>query len=89
MPHVGHEMGIIVDTVSEVLDIPSEKIDPPPSMGAAVDTSIIRGMGKVGDGVKILLDIDRVLGTDELDQVVGAIPVQDDVPMQPANARCS
>lgn len=58
--------GIIVDHVSEVLDISSEKIEEPPTFGASVDTDFILGMGKIGDSVKILLDIDRVLGEDEL-----------------------
>lgn len=66
---VGREIGIIVDTVSEVLDIEGRNIEPPPAMGGAVDTSFILGMGKVDDTVKILLDIDRVLTTDELDTV--------------------
>ena len=63
---VGKEIGIIVDTVSEVLDIAGQNIEPPPAMGGAVDTTFILGMGKVGDSVKILLDIDKVLTADEL-----------------------
>ncbi len=63
---VGTLTGIIVDTVQEVLDVATDQIDPPPPLGASVDTSFILGMGKVRDGVKILLDIDRVLTTDEL-----------------------
>ncbi len=63
---VGKEIGIIVDTVSEVLDIKGENIEPPPALGGSVDTSFILGMGKVGDAVKILLHIDKVLTTDEL-----------------------
>jgi purine-binding chemotaxis protein CheW len=63
---VGKEIGIIVDTVCEVLDIQRENVEPPPSMGGSVDTSFILGMGKVGEEVKILLDIDKVLTTDEL-----------------------
>ena len=66
---VGKEIGIIVDTVSEVLDIKGENIEPPPSLGGSVDTSFILGMGKVGDEVKILLDINRVLTTEELQDV--------------------
>ena len=66
---VGREIGIIVDTVSEVLDIDGEHIEPPPEMGGAVDTSFILGMGKVGDAVKILLHIDRVLTSEELADV--------------------
>jgi len=58
---VGNLIGIIVDTVQEVLDIEADQIDPPPPLGASVDTTFILGMGKVKDEVKILLDIDRVL----------------------------
>jgi purine-binding chemotaxis protein CheW len=66
---VGREIGIIVDTVSEVLDIAGEDIEPPPSMGGSVDTSFILGMGKVDKTVKILLDIDKVLTNEELTDV--------------------
>ena len=64
--NVGQEIGIVVDTVSEVLDIAGENIEPTPSMGGSVDTSFILGMGKVGEVVKILLDIGKVLSTDKL-----------------------
>lgn len=63
---VGMLMGIVVDTVQEVHDIPSGNIQPPPELGCSTDTSFILGMGKVNEQVKILLDIDRVLTTDEL-----------------------
>lgn len=58
---VGQMTGIIVDTVQEVLDIADDQIDPPPPLGAGVDTSYVLGMGKVKEKVKILLDIDKVL----------------------------
>ena len=57
----GQDTGLIVDAVCEVLDIKGEQIDPPPSMGAAVDTSFIFGLGKVDDQVKILLEIEKVV----------------------------
>jgi len=53
--------GVIVDRVSEVLNIPAEDIEDTPSFSTSFDTSFIVGMGKVGQGVKILLDIDKVL----------------------------
>ncbi len=59
--------GIVVDRVQEVLDIPGNSIEDAPQFGVSVDTSFILGMGKVGDSVKILLDIDRVLGGDCLE----------------------
>jgi hypothetical protein len=53
--------GIVVDHVEEVLDIAGEDIEEAPQFGSAVNTDFILGMGKIGDNVKILLDIDRVL----------------------------
>ena len=54
--------GVIVDRVREVLDVPADRIEPPPDMGTSADARFILGMGKVGESVKILLDIDAVLG---------------------------
>ncbi len=62
-------MGIVVDRVQEVLDIAGDLIEESPQFGATVDTSFILGMGKIGDSVKILLDIDRVLAGDNLEGI--------------------
>jgi len=59
-------MGLIVDEVSEVLNIMAGEIEPPPSFGASVDTAFILGMGKVGNKVIMLLDVDRVLSGSEV-----------------------
>jgi purine-binding chemotaxis protein CheW len=60
----GHKSstGIVVDRVQEVLDIAGEDIEEAPQFGVSVCTSFLLGMAKIGDAVKILLDIDRVLG---------------------------
>jgi purine-binding chemotaxis protein CheW len=58
-------IGIIVDRVSEVLNIAEENTEDAPEFGAGIDTSFIRGMGKIGNTVKILLDIDKVLNAEE------------------------
>jgi len=57
--------GLIVDKVSEVLSITDENIEDAPSFGSSVDTQFILGMGKIGAAVKILLNIDKVLGADD------------------------
>lgn len=54
-------VGLIVDSVSEVLNIKSEDIEQTPGFGIKVNTDYILGMAKLSGGVKILLDIDRVL----------------------------
>ena len=56
----------VVDHVQEVLDIDGQDIEEAPQFGSSVDTSFFLGMGKIGDSVKILLDIDRVLGNGDL-----------------------
>ena len=58
--------GVIVDRVSEVLDIDGGAIEQAPQLGASVNTDFILGMGKVNDAVKILLNIDKVLDSSEL-----------------------
>lgn len=63
-------IGIIVDTMQEVHDIPSADIAPPPELGSTVDTRFLLGMGKVRNDVKLLLDIDKLLSTDSLVQVL-------------------
>ncbi|MCK5564487.1 MAG: purine-binding chemotaxis protein CheW [Planctomycetes bacterium] len=60
------QTGIVVDHVQEVLDIKQEQIEDAPQFGSTVDTDFISGMGKIGDDVKILLDIDKVLGGEDL-----------------------
>lgn len=56
----GPSMGLVVDKVKEVANIPEEQIEPPPRTGRETD-HYIQGSGKTGDGVKILLDVERLL----------------------------
>ncbi len=63
MRHV--QMGIVVDSVSEVLNIKGEDIDDTLAFSGNLDTDFILGMAKMEGGVKILLDIDKVLGEKE------------------------
>ena len=60
------QIGIVVDAVSEVLNIKGEDIEETPAFGAKLNTDYILGMAKMEGGVKILLDIDRVLSTEEV-----------------------
>ncbi len=59
-------IGIVVDAVSEVLNIKKENIEETPTFGAKLNTQYILGMAKMEGGVKILLDIDQVLNSEEL-----------------------
>jgi purine-binding chemotaxis protein CheW len=59
-------IGIVVDSVSEVLNIKGDDIEDTPKFGTSLNTEYILGMAKMEGGVKILLDIDRVLSTEEI-----------------------
>jgi len=65
------QMGIVVDAVSEVLNIKASDVEETPTFGAALNTSFIMGMAKVEGNVKILLDIDKVLSKEEFETVDG------------------
>lgn len=69
--------GIVVDKVQEVLDISESQIDQTPQFGTDVHTDFILGMGKVGDTVKILLDIDKVLQNSGCEQLADTVGQQD------------
>lgn len=54
-------MGVIVDSVSEVVSIEDNEIEPPPEYGSTLDADTILGIGKLKEGVVIILDIDKIL----------------------------
>ena len=60
-------MGVVVDTVSEVLNIKANEIEETPAFGTKLETEYILGMAKMNGGVKILLDIGKVLSAEELE----------------------
>jgi purine-binding chemotaxis protein CheW len=61
-------VGLVVDKVNEVASIPEDQIEPPPRAGHD-NCAYIQGIGKMGDEVKILLDVKRLLYQEEMDQI--------------------
>lgn len=59
-------LGVLVDSVQEVLDIEEEKMEPPPRIGMGFNTDFIRAMGRRDSGFVIILDTDRIFSADEL-----------------------
>jgi purine-binding chemotaxis protein CheW len=57
-------LGVIVDSVSEVLNIAPDEIEPAPDFGERLETGYMQGIAKIKGKVKILLDLDRVLASD-------------------------
>jgi len=65
-------MGVLVDEVSDVVYLAQDSIEPTPEFGTTVDTSFVKGVGRLEDRVVLLLDIDRVLSSSELDAIAQA-----------------
>ncbi len=70
------QMGAVVDTVSEVMDIDSEQVEAPPRLGCSISTDYIQSLGKVDDRVIVMLDIDRLLSETEVRSLTGAADEQ-------------
>ncbi len=63
------DIGVVVDAVSEVLEIPADEIEPAPAFGANIRADFIAGMGKIEGKFVIVLNVDKVLSTEELSMV--------------------
>lgn len=60
------ELGLMVDSVSEVIDIAPSQIEPPPQFGTSIQRDFIRGLGKVGSEFIVILDPERALNIDDM-----------------------
>lgn len=63
------DIGVVVDSVSEVLEISGKDVEPAPNFGAKIRSDFIQGMGKVDSKFVIILDVNRVLSVDEMAQL--------------------
>jgi purine-binding chemotaxis protein CheW len=59
-------LGVMADSVQEVMDLDNSQIEPPPKIGSRLKTEFIRGMGKRGESFIILLDLDRVFSVEDI-----------------------
>lgn len=62
-------VGLIVDTVAEVMSISQENVVPPPQLSSSYQQKYIKGIGKVGSNVKLVLDCDKLLSDDEVESL--------------------
>jgi len=67
------QMGLIVDSVEEVVNLTAQEIEPVPEFGARIDTTYLLGMAKIKDQVKTLLDIDRVVAPETMQTIAQAV----------------
>jgi purine-binding chemotaxis protein CheW len=65
--NIGHRViGMVVDSVSDVVTLAPDQIRPAPAMGTSVDTSYLQGIGTNGERMLILVDIDKLMRSDEI-----------------------
>lgn len=62
-------VGFVVDAVSEVLRIPASTVEPPPPVVAGVESDYISGVGKLKDRLLIMLDLDKILSSEDIDML--------------------
>jgi len=72
------DIGVMVDSVSEVLEIPRSEIEPPPAFGARIRVDFMHGMGKVAGKFVIILNANKVLSVEELSMLGGAAEAMSD-----------
>ena len=65
----GRTMGVVVDAVSDVHDVPTNNIKASPDFGTTVDTEFVKGLATVGEKMVIVLDIDHMLNAEELEMI--------------------
>ena len=70
---MGRVVGMVVDTVSDVITLKSEEIKPPPEMGAAFGTDYLVGIGTHDDRMLILIDIDKLMSSAEMGLIDAAV----------------
>ncbi len=63
-------VGLVVDTVSEVADIPENQIEPASALGKGRNNAFISGIGKIGDAIHILLDVNKLLYQGDMEALV-------------------
>ncbi len=62
-------IGLIVDRVSEVVDIPEENVSEPPKVNKSSQNKYVKGIGKIGDSVKLILDCEKLLSENEMEEI--------------------
>jgi purine-binding chemotaxis protein CheW len=75
----GRLFGVVVDAVSDVLDVESDKVRPVPDMGTAVDTEYLKGLTSIEERMVLLLDVDKLLQPQDAQMLEAALPAATEV----------
>ena len=69
----GQPVGMVVDSASQVVRVPSDQFDPPPSVMGADSRAFITSVGKLDDRLVIMVDVDRILSSEEINEIAGSL----------------
>jgi purine-binding chemotaxis protein CheW len=75
----GRQFGVVVDAVSDVLDVAGDALRPVPDMGTTVDTEYLKGLTSIGDRMVLLLDADKLLQPQDAQMLEAALNAANDV----------
>jgi purine-binding chemotaxis protein CheW len=73
----GRQFGVVVDAVSDVVDVAPGAVRPVPDMGTTVDTEYLKGLTSVGERMVLLLDVDRLLQPQDAQMLEAALASAD------------
>jgi purine-binding chemotaxis protein CheW len=68
----GQTLGVVIDSVQEILEIAEQEIEPAPALGTRIDPAYMRGVAKINGRLQVVLDLGRVLAQEELARLVTA-----------------
>ena len=73
-------VGMVVDSASQVVRIPADQFEPPPTVMGEASKDFITAVGKTGDKLIIMIDVDRILSTEEINQIDGSLEAEEREP---------
>ncbi len=76
----GRLVGMVVDSASQVVRIPADQFDPPPTVMGEVSRDFITAVGKMGEKLIIMIDVDRVLSTEEMSLIASSLKAAEKEP---------
>jgi purine-binding chemotaxis protein CheW len=76
----GRMVGMVVDVANQVVRVPDDQFEPPPLIIGAADQGFVTAVGKIGDRLVIMIDVERILSAEEMNQIEGSLEAAEQEP---------